>query len=494
MSASPSRPIVPGFHPDPSICRVGETYYMAHSSFEYAPGIPIHRSHDLITWELVGNVLPRIAPVAFRPGGKQAGIWAVTLRHHADRFWLTTTDVSQPGRGQLIVNAESPEGPWSEPVYVDGALGIDPDLVWDPTGTCHLTWGAISQDLQGVTSVPVDPVTGKMLGRPRPLWAGTGLDSTEAPHLYLVDDWWYLLVAEGGTARGHTVAVARARSLDGPFEPAPHNPLLTHRSTAHPVQNVGHADLVRTPDGSWAAVYLGVRSRGVTPGFHVNGRETFLAGVDWVDGWPVVDEHRFRVPVVDRSFEDRFTEQHLHPRWIAPAQGPHTFTRPVPGGLELAADAERTAPPMLLTRTLDEEWTAEVDLDVSRGAARVLVRMDDAHWYGVTVAPEGAEAILAIGPAVAPAGRHRVPRPDEVTVRLSARLPTGSESFGPDLVELALVLDDGCVRAFGSFDGRYLSTEVVGGFTGRTWGVEALHGRPVVRRVRYVSTAAEEQR
>lgn len=144
------------------------------------------------------------------------------------------------------------------------------------------------------------------------------MSNPEAPHLYHRDGWWYLLIAEGGTERGHSVSVARSRSPRGPFEGHEANPILTHRSTNHPVQNTGHADLVQTPDGEWAMVYLGVRTAGISPGFHVNGRETFLAGIQWQDGWPTVDETRFAVPQPQHDFVDTFAGAELDPRWVSP--------------------------------------------------------------------------------------------------------------------------------------------------------------------------------
>ncbi|MCL1900326.1 MAG: glycoside hydrolase family 43 protein, partial [Promicromonosporaceae bacterium] len=311
-------PIISGFHPDPSICRVGDTYYLATSTFEYLPGVPLHRSTDLVNWDLLGNALEGPHQLPPNAGRGLVGIYAPTLRHHDGRFWLVTTDVGRVREGQLIVWADDPAGPWSEAIFVRGAIGIDPDLAWDEDGVCHLTWASALPTLSGIASVPIDPTTGEMLAKPRLLWPGTGLRATEAPHLYRIDGWWYLLLAEGGTERGHCVTIGRARTLDGPWEAAPHNPILSHRSQEHPVQNTGHADLVQLADGTWAMVYLGVRPRGKTPSFHVNGRETFLAGIDWADGWPVVAEDRFPVPATDHSFVDVFAEPALHPRWVGP--------------------------------------------------------------------------------------------------------------------------------------------------------------------------------
>jgi hypothetical protein len=472
-------PIVPGFHPDPSICRVGDTYYLANSSFEYVPGVPIRRSTDLVSWELAGHALTRPSQLPPSDGAANTGVYAPTLRHHDGRFHLVTTNILD-GRGHLIVTAEDPAGPWSDPVHVPGTTGIDPDLCWDEHGVCHLTWASFRPNLPGIASVPIDPATGAVLAEPRLLWNGTGLAAPEGPHLYRVDGWWYLLLAEGGTERGHAVTIARSRALEGPYEPAPANPILTHRSTTHPVQNTGHADLVECADGSWAMVYLGVRPRGKTPQFHVNGRETFLAGVDWVDGWPVVDENRFPVPPADNSFTDDFTSAGLHPRWVAPG-APPVVHRAGPGEPVLGGS--------LLTRALDEYWTAVARLDVSHGTATFVVRIDDRHWYGLTADGSTVTATVAIGPAVRTV--TAVAAGSVVSLRIRALEPPVSGPFReitePDLIELSVLDDDGRAEVLGSFDGRYLSTEVAAGFTGRMIGLRVLDGTVTLRGFHYTT-------
>src|SRR5690349_19562492 len=284
-------PVIPGFHPDPSICRVGADYYLACSSFEYFPGVPIFHSRDLVHWTQLGNALDRPSQLPLPVDTpSSAGIYAPTLRHHDGRFWLITTNVTHGGN--FLVTATDPAGPWSDPIPAPGVHGIDPDLAWDEDGTCWCT-------VAGVSQIRLDPATGTTTGAARRIWSGTpGAQAPEAPHLYRIGDWWYLLIAEGGTERGHSVSVARARTPRGPYQPAPGNPVLSHRSTDRPIQSTGHSDLVRAPDGSWALVLLGTRPRGRTPAFHVLGRETFLAPVTWADGWPVVGPvpERHRAP------------------------------------------------------------------------------------------------------------------------------------------------------------------------------------------------------
>ncbi|MFE0517158.1 glycoside hydrolase family 43 protein, partial [Streptomyces sp. NPDC058964] len=242
-------PVIPGFHPDPSVCRVGEDYYLVCSSFEYFPGVPLFHSRDLVHWRQIGNVLDRPGQLDL-PDDTPAsgGVYAPTIRHHDGRFHVVTTDVGRDG-GTLLVTAEDPEGPWSDPVRID-VPGIDPDLAWDEDGNC---WCAVA----GCAVARIDPLTGKVLEGPLPLWSGTGLRDPEAPHLYRIGEWWYLILAEGGTALGHGVAAARARSPRGPWEPAPGNPVLSHRGTGLPIQCTGHADLVEAADGTWWAVLLG---------------------------------------------------------------------------------------------------------------------------------------------------------------------------------------------------------------------------------------------
>ncbi|MDP3953119.1 MAG: glycoside hydrolase family 43 protein, partial [Microbacterium sp.] len=370
-------PILPGFHPDPSICRVGDRYYVANSSFEYFPGVPIFESRELLSWQPVGAALDRPSQLVVRGGmaGANGGVYAPTLRHHDGRFWIATTNIHEVARGHLIVHAEDPAGPWSEPVYVGGTIGVDPDLAWDEDGVCHLTWSDIVKG--GISQVQINPLSGDLLSTPQEIWRGTGGAHAEGPHVFARDGWWYLIAAEGGTGPGHMVTIARSRAVNGPFEPARNNPILTHRSTALPVQATGHGDMVELADGTWAMVHLGIRQRGSFPRWHTNGRETFLVGVDWVDGWPVVDEERFDVSETTTSFEDSFPGPALHSRWISPGAIPAEFARPQQDGLLLSAGREREqrdACRLLATRVADLTWEAEVD---SSDDIALVLRIDD---------------------------------------------------------------------------------------------------------------------
>lgn len=275
-------PIIPGFHPDPSICRVGHDYYIAVSSFEYFPGVPIFHSRDLWNWQLIGHCLTRRSQLDLENIGCSGGIYAPTLRHHNGTFYMVTTNVGKCGN--FYVTATDPAGPWSEPIILK-QRGIDPSFLFDDDGKVYLT---TSQNLQS----EIDIRTGKILTEPRRIWEGSGSYDLEAPHLYKINGWYYLLCAEGGTHHGHMITLARSQSPWGPFEPCPHNPILTNRNlSGFRVHATGHGDLVEAHDGTWWMVCLAIRT-GKTwfPKTHHLGRETFVAPVHWnSDGWPVVN-------------------------------------------------------------------------------------------------------------------------------------------------------------------------------------------------------------
>ncbi|MGV9456567.1 glycoside hydrolase family 43 protein [Streptomyces sp. NPDC003635] len=476
-------PVLPGFHPDPSVCRVGEDYYLVCSSFEYFPAVPVFHSRDLVHWRQIGNVLDRPeqfeVPLDLRVSD---GIYAPTIRHHQGRFHVITTNVG--AGGTFLVTAERPEGPWSDPVWID-LPGIDPDLAWDEHGTC---WSAVA----GVGLARIDPVAGKVLEGPVPVWSGSGMADPEGPHLYRVGEWWYLMVAEGGTAEGHSVSIARGRSPRGPFEPAPHNPVLSHRSTGLPIQCTGHADLVQAADGSWWMVLLGTRPRGFFPRFHVLGRETFLVPVEWRDGWPYVGtvRERYEAPAASRPFppepaRDDFDAPELAPRYISPRHRPEGSWSldERHGWLTLHATGDSLDRPghaFVGRRQQHHDCRVAARVDAGDGRAGLSVRMDEAHHYDIEV-HDGTVAVLArIGPirqSVAQLPVSRGPVTLTVEVRTTDVPPPaeGVRAGGPDTIAFSVESAAGAAT-LAELDGRYLSTQVVGGFTGRVIGMYVTDG------------------
>ncbi|MFE6197826.1 glycoside hydrolase family 43 protein [Streptomyces sp. NPDC057838] len=478
-----TNPVIPGFHPDPSVCRAGDDYYLACSSFEYFPGVPVFHSRDLVHWTQIGNALDRPGQLRLPPGTPASGgIYAPTLRHHDGRFWLIVTNVS--GDGNLLFTATDPAGPWSDPLPLPDVHGIDPDLAWDEDGTCWCTTA-------GVAQVALDPATGKTLGERRPVWSGTpGAKAPEAPHLHHIGDYWYLLIAEGGTERGHGVSVARGRSPQGPFEPCPANPVLTHRGTDHPVQNTGHADLVQGPDGSWWMVLLGVRPHGGTPGWHVLGRETFLAPVTWSDGWPLVGEVP---PVLPRPpwplhppaappVRDDFDGGALAPQWISLRSRPveHCTTGERAGWLTLRARGASLDDPEAVfvgRRQQHPSCRARVLADPGEGRGGLAVRLDEEHHYEIEVAPDEVRVHARVGPLRSVVASRPAPGgPVVLRIETAATRRVTDPRQGPDTVSLGVEDARGTYTELAALDGRYLSTEVAGGFTGRVIGMYAAAG------------------
>ncbi len=282
-SNSYTNPIIPGFYPDPSICRVGQDYYLVTSSFEYFPGVPIFHSRDLIHWKQIGHCLTRASQIPLTKIPSSGGIFAPSLRYHQGTFYMITTNVSHGGN--FYVSTTDPAGTWSDPIWVQQG-GIDPSLCFDGEHV-YLTSNGEGPQL-GIYQCEIDIRNGEQLTETRYIWSGTGGRYPEAPHLYHIHDFYYLMIAEGGTEYGHMVTLARSKSAWGPFEPCPYNPILTHRDqTNHPIQGTGHADLIEAHDGSWWLVFLAFRPQDRL--FHHLGRETFLAPVTWTtDDWPLV--------------------------------------------------------------------------------------------------------------------------------------------------------------------------------------------------------------
>nr|WP_314461124.1 family 43 glycosylhydrolase [uncultured Clostridium sp.] len=403
-----TNPIQKGFYPDPSICRVGDDYYMVHSTFAYAPGIPVFRSFDLKNWILIGHVLEREEQLRLDGANVSEGIYAPTIRYHKGLFYVIATNVS--GGGNFYVTAADPKGPWSEPVFLENAPGIDPSLYFEEDacyyigqrtkehpayyGDCEIWIQELDLKEKRLVKNPVVLFDGSMK---RTIWA-------EGPHLYRIGQMYYLLLAEGGTEFNHSVTVARSKSLYGPYESCPHNPILTHRHLGHtyPVQSIGHGDLIETPDGEWYMVMLGIRPLN---GCAELGRETFLADVIWEDDWPVVSPGMGKVP--DRLKLSAFNnEQKVLPpstdiEWAEPLDMRCIGLRDHPARLPVKLEDGRLHLPFLpetmedlsvpayigirlLSRTFDIQVTMESEPNGSEEAG-LLYFYNETHYVKVVI-------------------------------------------------------------------------------------------------------------
>ena len=347
-----NNPIITGFNPDPSICKVGKDYYLVTSTFEYFPGVPVYHSTDLVNWEMIGHVMDRPSQLNLDGCESSGGIYAPCIRYNKGVFYMVTTLIGKGG-GDFICTATNPAGPWSEPHFIKGAPGIDPDLLFDDDGKVYMSgtlkpqvplWPAHNTiwtqeiDLEKWVLVGEKHITtngGDFFSTENPLKLVNVnyLNSIEGPHIYKKDGMYYSTFSLGGTGQNHAFAIFRSKNIFGPYEMNPANPILTHRDLpkTHPITATGHADLIQIQGGDWAIVYLGKRpiQDGTNNAKIILGRETYISMVDWSGEWPIVNpkgkigrselvQQKPNLPEmkVNRSYlNDDFNAAKLHPQW-----------------------------------------------------------------------------------------------------------------------------------------------------------------------------------
>ena len=288
-------PILKGFYPDPSICVVEEDFYLVNSTFAYFPGVPIFHSKDLVNWNQIGNVLDRNSQINLKNIEHSQGVYAPTIRYNNGMYYLITTNI--PHGGNFIVTSKDPKGPWSDPYKIEGAEGIDPSLFFDDDGRTYYI--GTRPNRNGVKYngdwyiwiQEIDLVNMKLIGESYDIWNGAmkNVIWPEGPHLYKKDGYYYLMIAEGGTASEHCITIARSKNIFGEYINNPKNPIITHRHLGedYEIKNVGHGDLIKTNNNEWYIVMLASRQN---EGYCNTGRETFLAKVNWENGWPVINK------------------------------------------------------------------------------------------------------------------------------------------------------------------------------------------------------------
>ena len=307
-------PILAGGYPDPSICKVGDTFYLVNSSFEYFPGLPIHKSTDLINWELIGHGLHRESQASSTVNlvdvQSNGGIHAPTIRYNKGVYYIISTNVyydaekNKADMVNFIITANNPAGPWSDPIHIEGAPGIDPDLFFDDNGRVWYVGNQAPENpsFNGEGEIwlqELDLNEYSLIGERHLLWRGAcGGVWAEGPHMYKKDGKYYLIIAEGGTSFNHAVMVAMSENIEGPYISNPRNPILTSRHLSYDnwVNSTGHGDIVELDDGRYYMVILGIRNE-INRGSNM-GRETFIAPLSWErepfewkenkDLWPVV--------------------------------------------------------------------------------------------------------------------------------------------------------------------------------------------------------------
>jgi xylan 1,4-beta-xylosidase len=489
MTQMVRNPILSGSYPDPSICRVGEDYYLVTSTFEYFPGLPIFHSRDLIHWHQIGHVLDRASQLDLDEIRPSAGLYAPTIRHHNGTFYVINTLVDAKRRsGNFIVTATQPQGPWSEPHWLDNANGIDPSLFFDEDGTCWYVGTRLNEPgyYTGHTEIylqQLDLESMQLIGDETVLWDGAvkGVVWAEAPHIYKVNGYYYLLIAEGGTAHHHAVTMARSATITGPYEGNRGNPLLTHRHLGldYPIVGTGHADLVETQNGEWWLVLLAMRPYG---GYFYNlGRETFLVPARWEDDWLIISSGTGRVEfeypapnLPEQVWEstparDNFDDITLAPHWNflrTPREEFYSLTeRPDFLRLRLRPQhlAEQSNPSFVGRRQQHIHFTAEAEMEFTPAspnecAGLVLIQNNNFHFRFV-VTCENEPVIQLI---------KRLHGQDEILA--SQPVPAGYYILKAEAHEQDYNFyfsTNGLWHALAEHvDGRLLSTPVAGGFVG----------------------------
>lgn len=319
-------PIIPGYAPDPSAIRVDGWFFLVNSSFHCFPGLPIYASKDLVSWKQIGNALHRRSQLSLEKTSTTlnpmadgdvllatGGLYAPTLRHHEGIFYLVCTNITRDAtkagkeRSQnfIITCKDIWAGEWSDPVTFDFA-GIDPSIFWDDDGKVYIQGSRGPGPKTKINQFEIELATGRRLSEEKTLWEGTGGKYPEGPHLYKNDGWYYVEISEGGTHEGHAVTIARSENVWGPYEPCPHNPILTARETNEYIQYTGHCDVFQDQEGRWWGVCLGVRKD--PEGRLVLGRETFITPAEWKDGWLALERVQ------------------LNPTGLSPSEGSEPFS------------------------------------------------------------------------------------------------------------------------------------------------------------------------
>ena len=409
MQPEALNPILKGFNPDPSICRKGDDFYIATSSFQWWPGVPIYHSRDLVNWRLITYGLTNPAHCNLERIGDSSGIWAPSLTYADGRFWLVFTIASGSRLHSYetfnyLTTAREITGPWTEPVYLN-ATGNDPSLFHDDDGRKYILnsdfqWDPGSEIHSGTVLQEYSAENQKLTGRVKNIFRGTDLGVVEGSKMYKRNGWYYLGIAEGGTSFGHAMTLVRSRNIWGPYEVHPRNPILTATGDPdNPIQKAGHGDIVTLNGDRVAVVYLA--SRPINKKCML-GRETFIAGARWgKDDWLQLDDVHPRIRIPDFGLEehkqsalpekDDFNEPSLKLYW-------NSLRSPVldridlesrPGWLSLKPGVSRldsfSKVSMIARRIQHHQFTAELKMEYQPSEpqqwAGLSCYYDTRHWY-----------------------------------------------------------------------------------------------------------------
>lgn len=469
-------PIIKGFYPDPSVCYANGKYYLVTSSFQYFPGVPLFESVDLVNWKQLGYVLTRESQLHLECARSSDGIYAPTIRYYNDTFYMVTTNVTS--NKNFYVTTNNIYGEWSEPIEV-AQDGIDPSLYFEDGRAFFISNGVDDYGDSGITQCEIDIKTGKKLSHSKTIWHGSGGRFLESPHIYRINDYYYLMVAEGGTEYGHMITYARSRDIFGEYENYPQNPVLTNRNRGgYQIQGVGHGDLVHKPDtDEWFVVHLGFRQVSDWEQYHHLGRETFLTPVHFGrDGWFTAGDDG--TTSSEYEIVGNFNQEENNKESLSDINAWEFLRNPQMQNYELHDDKfiltgtdisldEVASPTFMAIRQRDFCGKVKVKIASFGCESGISVYMDERHRYDLAIRPgnNGYEVILRLTIGSAQYVRN--------TYELKgnhAELQIGFDNFKYSFS----VEENGTVADFGSMETRYVSSEVAGGFTGTMFALYAV--------------------
>ena len=509
-----TNPILTGFYPDPSICRVGNDYYLVNSSFAYYPGLPLFHSKDLVSWKQIGHAMNRPEQLDLIGAGVSRGLFAPAISYYKGIFYITCTLVDK--EGNFVITAKDPAGPWSDPIWLNEVDGIDPSIFFDEDDRAYLLYNSVPPGNKSlwdghrtIRMYEFDYKNLKVTGEQKILIDG-GSDISkkpvwiEGPHIYKRNGWYYLLCAEGGTYYNHSEVAFRSKTIDGPFIPYENNPILTQRhldpNRKDPITTTGHADLVETPDGKWYAVFLGCRPY---EGSHYNtGRETFMAPVSWINEWPVITkgqeevQYKYLLPQPGIKpenpfsgnfvYRNEFDGEKLDDRFILL----RTITEKwyslseIKGMISIEVRPETVNgtnnPSMIAHRQQHIRCVASTSLQFNPLAenekAGLIIFQDEKHFYYLCQSVEKGKPVIQLFKSTE----------DDMELMASQQLNINSQNIhlqikadGPDYAFSFATEKDQLILLKDEVDGKFLSTETVGGFVGCVFGMYATSlGKP----------------
>lgn len=519
-----TNPILSGFYPDPSICRVGNDYYLTNSTFAYFPGLPIFHSTDLVSWKQIGNAMDREEQLDQTNAGVSRGLFAPTIRYHKGTFYILCTLIDK--KGNFIITAKDPKGPWSNPIWLPQVRGIDPsiDFIDDKAYVVYNSDAPDNKPLYNghrtIRMYEFDINTMKVVGEEKLLVnGGTDLSKKpiwiEAPHVFKKDNWYYLICAEGGTGYNHSEVVFRSTNVDGPYVSYEKNPILTQRhldkQRKNPVTTTGHADFVTTPDGKWYAVFLACRPYGGD--LYNTGRETFMLPVEWKDGWPHILEGNEEVPyklsvpqpsltkTVNNHFsgnvyfKDDFNAKTFDHRYLYlrnPDSSAYSLSAKK-GFFQLSlrpqTATERKSPSFLGFRQQNLKGYAAASIDFSakseKEKAGLMIFQNETHFYFLCKSIENNQPVVQLY-------KSPVKRDESAELLASQNLNNNKTIF----LKIEANADkyafyyaeqkDKWILLKDNVDGTFLSTKIAGGFVGSLFALYATsNGEPTTSSASY---------